>query len=189
MSLYILGAGGHAKVVKDCLDAIGNYGAIMVDTAVEGWQKELISSIVALGVGDNHRRMEIEQEAMKASCHLLSVVHPTAFVSRDASISQGVLVCPGALVITGATLLRGSILNTNASVDHECVVGAFAHIAPGAALSGRVHIGEGTFIGVGAAIKQGVRIGAWSVVGAGAVVIRDVPDGETWAGCPARRIK
>ena len=52
-----------------------------------------------------------------------------------------------------------------------------------------VIIEDGAFIGARAIILKGVTIGKNSVVGAGAVVSRDVPDGEIWAGNPARFIK
>lgn len=52
-----------------------------------------------------------------------------------------------------------------------------------------VKIKKGAFIGTGALILKGVTIGEKSVVGAGAVVTRDVPDGEVWAGNPARCIR
>lgn len=46
----------------------------------------------------------------------------------------------------------------------------------------------GARIGAGAIILGGVTIGENAIIGAGAVVTQDVPDGETWAGNPARKI-
>jgi serine acetyltransferase len=37
-------------------------------------------------------------------------------------------------------------------------------------------------------VIKAARIGTGSTVGGNAFVNRDVPDGETWAGVPARRI-
>lgn len=50
-------------------------------------------------------------------------------------------------------------------------------------------IGSFVFIGVNAIIMPGVTIGDKTVIGAGSVVTKDVPDGEVWAGVPARFIK
>ena len=47
-------------------------------------------------------------------------------------------------------------------------------------------VGDGAVIGAGAVILPGVIIGMKSVVGAGAVVTKDVPDGVTVVGNPAK---
>lgn len=52
-----------------------------------------------------------------------------------------------------------------------------------------VHICEGAFIGAGSYILKGVTIGRHSIVGAGSVVAKDIPEGEIWAGNPARFIR
>jgi acetyltransferase-like isoleucine patch superfamily enzyme len=78
------------------------------------------------------------------------------------------------------------ILNTNCTIEHDCVVGDHVHIAPAATLSGGVRVGRFSHIGTGASVRQGVRIGEYAVVGVGAVVVRDVPDGAIVVGVPAR---
>ena len=50
----------------------------------------------------------------------------------------------------------------------------------------RTSVGRRAAIGSGAIILGGVRIGMDAIVGAGAVVTRDVADGQTVAGVPAR---
>ena len=52
-----------------------------------------------------------------------------------------------------------------------------------------VLIKKGSFIGTDAIILKGVTIGEKSVIGARSVVTSDVPDGEIWAGNPAKFIK
>ncbi len=52
-----------------------------------------------------------------------------------------------------------------------------------------VHIGENVWIGGGAIILPGVTIGDDAVIGAGAVVTRDVANGATVVGNPARVVK
>ena len=52
-----------------------------------------------------------------------------------------------------------------------------------------VTIRENAFIGAASIILKGVTIGKGAVIGAGSVVTRDVPDGQLWAGNPARFIR
>lgn len=54
---------------------------------------------------------------------------------------------------------------------------------------GNVHIKRGAFLGANTVIVKPVTIGENAVVGAGSIVTKDIPDGEIWAGNPARLIK
>ncbi|RZL69656.1 MAG: acyltransferase [Pedobacter sp.] len=52
-----------------------------------------------------------------------------------------------------------------------------------------VKIKKGAFIGAHCTILKGVTVGENSIVGAGSVVSRSIPNGEIWAGNPAKFIK
>ena len=69
------------------------------------------------------------------------------------------------------------------------MVGDYCHIVPHATLCGQVHVGEGTIMGVGSYAIPCVHIGCWSTIGAGAAVVKDIPDGVTAVGVPARVVK
>ncbi len=94
----------------------------------------------------------------------------------------------GAVLQTGCRMGENVIINTRASVDHDCIIACHTHVSPGAVLCGNVQVGQGSHIGAGATVIQGVRIACNGMVAAGAVVIRDIPEGVTVAGVPAKEL-
>jgi len=90
---------------------------------------------------------------------------------------------------SGTKIGENVIINTGATVDHDCVLEDYVHISPGAHLAGNVYVGELTHIGIGASLIQGVKIGRNVIIGAGAAVINDLPDNVTAVGVPAKVLK
>jgi acetyltransferase-like isoleucine patch superfamily enzyme len=79
-------------------------------------------------------------------------------------------------------------VNTGATIDHDCIIGDYAHLAPGVHRAGSVQVGEGAFLGIGSVVIPGVKIGRWSTLGAGGVATRDLADGVVAVGVPARAL-
>jgi acetyltransferase-like isoleucine patch superfamily enzyme len=98
------------------------------------------------------------------------------------------VVFAGAVIQPDAALGGHVIVNTAASIDHDCALGDFVHIAPGVHLAGNVRLDTGVFLGIGTVAIPGIHVGAWTTVGAGATVIRDLRAGITAIGTPARAI-
>lgn len=120
---------------------------------------------------------------------LQSVVHPAAILSPSARIGDGCALLAGAILGPRAVLGRGVILNHASSIDHDGQLGDYANICPGARFGGAVQAGAAVFVGINATVLPGLRLGDGAVVGAGAVVTRDVPEGVTVMGVPARVIE
>ncbi|MEG1616789.1 MAG: acetyltransferase [Bacteroidales bacterium] len=192
-NIHLLGASGHARVILDILKSrkqpVGEiYDANPAIRELQGHpvlpQREMKFPLL-ICIGDNYTRARL---ANQLNGPFASAVAASATISSSATISEGSVVMQGAIIQAGSRIGRHAIVNTVASVDHDCIVGDFVHISPHAALCGNVTVGEGTHIGAGATVIQGVTIGKWCCVGAGAVVIHDVPDGATVVGVPAQEI-
>ena len=95
----------------------------------------------------------------------------------------------GAVINPGSQIGQSVIINTSASVDHECVIADAAHICPGVHLAGRVQVGAATHVGIGTTVIERINIGSGSFIGAGSVVVDDIPDGVVAYGVPARVIR
>jgi sugar O-acyltransferase (sialic acid O-acetyltransferase NeuD family) len=115
--------------------------------------------------------------------------HPAAHVGRDVTTGEGTCLTPGSVLTTRIRVGKHCIVNVNASISHDCVIGDFANINPGATLCGNVTIGDGVFVGAGGTIKEKISIGRNAVIGAGSVVLRDVPASVTAVGVPAKVIE
>lgn len=142
-----------------------------------------------ISVGDNKIREKIYKQLSKQLGKSLNAIHPSAIISPSAKLADGIFVAANATINPFAQIGIGAICNTACSIDHECVVEDFVHIAPGAILCGNVKIGEKTFIGAGAVIRQGIIIGKNVMIGAGCVVIKNIPDNVTIVGNPQKEIR
>lgn len=192
--MYLFGASGHGKVIKEIVEANGQEVEAFIDdnpevNEVAGKRvlhgvRNLSPVIVSIGVNRIRRKVAETLEGPFGTA-----IHPSAVVSPSARIGEGTVVMAGAVVNADAVIGKHCIINTGASVDHECVIGDYCHIAPGCAVSGDVHVGEGTWIGVGTTIIQGVRVGKNCFVGAGSVVVKDIPDNSKAYGVPCRVVE
>ena len=124
---------------------------------------ELFSSGIRhafVAVGDNKRRKRCFGELASMGFTMVNVISRYAIISPRGRLTlAGVGDMPGAVINTGTVIGDGAIVNTNASVDHDCRIGAFVHIAPGTALAGNVKVGNGALLGVGSRVIPGVTIG------------------------------
>jgi UDP-perosamine 4-acetyltransferase len=206
--VLVLGAGGHANVLLDILlfqelpvlgfvtpdvgafARLSSFPILGDDEAVSAFAPQDVVLVNGLGtIGVPGRRMTIFEKFKLLGYSFLTLVHHSAVVGRNVELKEGVQIMAGAVIQAGSCIGENSLINTRASVDHDCVVGKHVHIAPGATLSGSVSIGDFAHIGTGANLIQGVKVGQSCLVGAGALVIRDVESSQMVLGVPAKLAK
>ncbi len=206
-NVVILGNGGQARVVVDAIESQQSVRILgLVDAgnappharyATLGRDEDLPSLLARLGpfdlvvaIGNNAVRQRVVNKlAQAASFNYLTVIHPQAHVAGDVQVGAGTFVAIGATLCVGARLGQHVLINTNASVDHDCEVGDYAFIAPHVALGGAVYVGAGAMLGMGAVVLPSLSIGAGAVVAAGSVVTQNVADGALVMGVPARAVR
>lgn len=110
-------------------------------------------------------------------------IQKNASIGRLCKISSHSFVCEG-VTIDDEVFVGHGVMFINDRYPHATAGGALQAESDWQVVPTRV--GRGASIGSGAVILCGVTIGARAMVGAGAVVTRDVPDGATVAGVPAR---
>lgn len=207
LPLILLGAGGHAKVLLSLVKAVGlkvsgvcdpelaqqkrsqwrGTKVLGGDEALEALDPASVGLINGIGqlVGSTSRRKTFERLKAKGF-RFPQLVHPAAWVDVSAVLNEGVQVMAGAVIQADVTVGSNSIVNTGASLDHDCRLGAHVHVAPGATLCGCILVHDRAFIACGATVAQGLTVGEGAVVGAGAVLVRDLAARLTLLGPAAR---
>ncbi|MEO7124576.1 MAG: acetyltransferase [Nakamurella sp.] len=139
-----------------------------------------------LAIGNGTVRRRIDSTVTKWGCVPMTLIDPSATIGTDIRLGPGAIICSGARLETNIETGRHVHISENCTVGHDSTLADYVTAFPQAAIAGNVHIGAGTTIGTQAAVIQGLTVGADVMVGAGAVVIREVPDGVTAVGVPAR---
>ncbi len=206
--VILWGGTGQAKVVRPILEQQGTRIVAVFDDTLDltppfpdvklyhGWEqfsqwianqdRAEIGFAVTIGNPNGRARIAIHERLLAEGLSPVSAVHPTAWVSPDAVVGAGAQILAGAIVETEARLGRQVIVNTKASVDHECVLGDGVEVAPGATLCGLVQMADYAWVAAGATVRPRVRIGHDAIVGMGSVVTKDVAASMTVVGNPAR---
>jgi sugar O-acyltransferase (sialic acid O-acetyltransferase NeuD family) len=208
-SILVYGAGGHAKSVMDMVRSIGKFeiigivddnvsaGTSVMGTPVigsriilEGLRKKgLLNTTNGVGgILDISSRVKVFDLLEKYSFTIPTIIHPCAWVEESARVEKGVQVFANSYVGSEVSLQPYCMINTNAVVSHDCIIGTYSHIAPGALLAGHVEVGERSLIGMGVKTAIGIKIGNNVRIGNGAIINADVPSksivpaGRIWSG-------
>lgn len=196
--LGIVGASGHGKVIADIAKKNGYSEISFFDdnenihecgsypVAGKSAEARIFDGDIIVGIGNAAIREKIQE--MIPMEKLVTLIHPDAVIAEDVVIGAGTVVMAGAVVNSGVQIGKGCIINTCSSVDHDCTVGDYVHIAVGSHLCGTVSVGSGTWIGAGATVSNNVAICSECMIGAGAVVVKNIEKSGTYLGVPARHI-
>lgn len=197
--MIIIGGGGHAAVLLDILKQLKQPVAAIVSPEIDRScqvfcdiahlhrdeeilsydcdEVELVNGIGSLP--GNALRLDIYKRFKELGYFFKSVVSPHAIVSPYVQLGEGVQVMANSVVQVGSVIGDNTVINTSATIEHDCLIGSHNHIAPGAVLCGNVKTGDKVHIGVGASIIQSLRIGEGTVVGSGACLTKSIGKNNT----------
>jgi len=200
-TLIIIGAGGHGRVVADCAEETGQYQKIVfLDDCYPERQENhswkilgkvntfidyLDDAYFIVAFGKNKLRQTLLTHLKEANAKVISLIHPTAYVSKHTTIGNGVVVFANAVINIGGKINDACIINTAATIDHDCTLQNAVHISPGAHIAGGVTIGELCWVGIGASIIECITLETNTQIASGAAVTQSTQKNSLYAGVPA----
>ena len=204
-TLVIIGAGGHGRVVADCAQQLGYYSDIIflddcfttrknnshwiIAGPITRWKNYIDKADFIVAVGNNALRATLLQQLITAQSCIATLIHPTAYVSPHSDIAQGVVIFANAVVNIGTRIDEGCIINTAATIDHDCHIKAYCHISPGVNIAGGVNVGKHSWLGIGSSVVEYITIAENTQSGAGAVITQSTSSNTLYLGVPAKPIR
>ena len=137
--LVILGFGGYGKTIEDVVLSGKLFDEIIflddksTDVRVAGNCTDYVNFIdentwFYPAFGNNNLRVEWIQIFNGAGAQVATIIHPTAYVSKNALVEKGCAVLPQAVINTTAKVKTGCIINFGAVVDHDVVIEKGVHL-------------------------------------------------------------
>lgn len=191
----IIGAGGHAAALAEILikqkktllgvvapDILAGH---MIFDSVQHYLKDddvlrfsVDKVLLVNGIGAMPRqtlRKKVFTRFSELGYTFATVIADSALVSDYTLLAEGAQIMNNAVINIGCEIGENTIVNTSVSVDHDCIVGAHSHIAPGSTLSGQVKVESNVHIATGSSIINNVTIGCNTIVGVGANITKSIP--------------
>lgn len=142
-----------------------------------------------IAVGEPGARKSLFDKVKAKGYSFATLIDETAIISDTAKILQGCIINAYAVVSSEAVLGENCFVMFESIIGHHALIERDCVICPKATVGGHSRIGAQTFLGLGSSMMQGVNIGRQAIVGLGSMVFRDVEDGITVVGNPARQTK
>ena len=208
--LFIIGASYFARELESWLELIpitdrdwslcGFLHTPLENTPLAGYPSDLevvgdweafdfeSDDYVLLGVSDPAWKDRIWR-TLYGRVTFFTFVAPNVSLGKYNSIGEGSIICPNCVVTTNVTVGKCVTVNNSTNIGHDVLIEDFASIMGHVTLTGRAWVGSRAYIGAAATVIPNKNVGAGAIVGAGSVVIRNVPDGVTVFGNPAKPIR
>lgn len=209
--LIIIGGAGHGSVIEACIKDNRKNGynewdlkgfCNDYDTEVDGYpvlgKLADIPRLLEQGfwfiwgihlIGRNFKTLELYSNIQLPQSRLATVIHHSAFIDDSVIIEPGCLVMYNAYIAPRTHIGESSMIKANTNIGHDVKIGRLSHIAMGSTIVSQVEIGECADVAVSSTVLAHVKVGNYSMIAAAALATQNIPEGEIWAGIPAKFLK
>jgi sugar O-acyltransferase (sialic acid O-acetyltransferase NeuD family) len=206
-NLIIVGTGGLAREVAVIVDRINSrehrweFLGFVGRSLSEGDQNLGFGKVIGtdhwlmdttfpcdlvIAIGNPKVKAEVVDFYKRMDFEFPNIIDPSAQLGHRIEMGRGNVVQMGSVFTSDIRLGDFNLINGLCFIGHDCELGDCNTVNHRAGLSGCTKIGHRVLFGAGATTVEGHRIGSDAIVGAGAVITKDVMEGTTVVGVPAR---
>ena len=206
-NVIVIGSGGHAKVVIDILQTMGDVFILGITSnsipkgekfntiEVLGDDESIVNTFdkskvkLAMGLGgyrDNSLRTNVYEKMKSFGFTFINAIHPHSFISQSCKLGEAVTIFPGVILNTEVSIGNNSIIATSATIDHETIIGDNVLVSAGVTIGAYSKIGNQSLLALGAKVISGLIIGENTLIASGAVVVSDTFPNSQMFGLPAK---
>lgn len=146
------------------------------------------NDVFICSVGDVKIKKRIINYFTSNKASFINLIHPNTDICITTKIGIGCLIFPQAHIGSEAIIGNHVMVQSYVAIGHDAIIGDFTRIDPKASCVGGVKVGECVTIHSMAMINHNVSIEDYSVIGALSFVIRNVRQGITVFGIPAKEL-
>ncbi|MBX2922930.1 MAG: acetyltransferase [Chitinophagaceae bacterium] len=207
-NIILIGAGGHCKSCIEVIELLPQYNIRGIvdnelvnldhafsypvlgdDATIPNLVDNNTFFLIAVGqIKTATIRRRLYEQVKGSGGAFVTVISPSALISKRSSIGKGSIIFNLAIVNTCVTIGTNVIVNNKALIEHDCIIGNHTHISTGAVVNGKCVVGEEVFVGSNTVLVQGIRVTSNVVIGAGSVVAKDIESPGIYVGNPAKKI-
>jgi len=207
-NLLILGAGGFGRDIyflakealgynteysikgflDDNLESLNGYeGMPPIIGTISDYEPQK-DDLFVCALGDVATKKRCVETVLRKGGKFTTLIHPTASIAPDSKIGNGCVIMHRATIGSDAVIGDFALVLVASIVAHDCRVGNFSRLDCFTVMVGGTIIKEEVTVHTSAVINHHVIVGKKAQVGACSLVIRNVKDGITVFGIPARPI-
>lgn len=207
--LYIIGARGFGREVynlflkcepslgditcigflDDKVDVLDQYeGYPPIVSSVESYQPKP-NDVFVCALGDVRYKKKYVEIIKSKGGKFISLIHPDVEIGMNTAIGEGCIVRTQASISCDITIGDFVTIMGYSVLGHDCKVNNWSHLGAHSFLGGYSEVGELATLHPGVRLLPHKKVGNNAIVGAGSVVLRNVKDGTTVFGIPAKKIE
>ena len=191
MKLALFGYGGHAREVA-C--QIGEEVTFFVD---DGYSNNIAKPVsefnpkeymMMVAVANSKDRAKIVKKLPKETQYF-TFIHPTVqIMDSNIEVDEGSFIGANSILTTNIKIGKHALLNRGNHIGHDCEIGEYFSMMPGAIVSGNVRIEDQVYMGTNSSIREKLSICGMSTIGMNSCVVKDIKIVGRYVGTPSKRI-